>query len=614
MFWKLFGPFAALTIVGLAVFATSIRDRLGAVAVSQAKESLRTTSSLIAPQLAKFASASGQQPSQATLDRLASDISARISLFDQERRLLADSSPKRTQDSAETSRPELDQASRSGFGSILRPDRANGERQLFVARRLELDGVPVGFVRLSVPLASLRTQETGVWRTAAAIGMVLLVSGAACSWFLLKSWQARLDGLTARVQAVASGEHDISLDLHRGDELDSLSHALEKMRATLIGHWLRTDRVKHDLQAMLETMPEGIIAIDVDQQILFANPTFYRLFGLPRSDAVGRKLWEIVRHPALHEAVARTFNGNAAWSTEFEVLSPHRLLTYFSRPISLASGAGSIIVLRDVSELRRLENVRQEFVANASHELKTPLTAIKAFAETILESDPNDVPQLRHFLERINRQADRLSALILDMLTLARCESHAPGFEIQSVSLRHIVAACVDQFREKAEGKSLALRAEVADDADEITADAEGAATILRNLLENATKYTPEGGRIAIWTERVDEGIALQVSDTGVGIPERDLDRIFERFYRVDKARSSELGGTGLGLSIVKHLAQSFGGSVSVTSRLNEGSVFRVIFRPSDDGEMAANASSRRDSDMLGHHGSPVDLEHLMRT
>ena len=242
---------------------------------------------------------------------------------------------------------------------------------------------------------------------------------------------------------------------------------------------------------------------------------------------------------------------------------------------------GAVLVLHDTTELRRLERLRQDFVANVSHELKTPLSVIKACVETLLDGAVDDAEHRGPFLTRIAEQADRLHALILDLLSLARIESGTETFAIQAVPLGPVVASCLERHRARAEGKTQLLEAvpppngeasaEVAAWADEEAID-----QILDNLVDNAVKYTPAGGRIRVRWRSADGQVFLEVEDTGIGIPEQDLPHIFERFYRVDKARSRELGGTGLGLSIVKHLVQAMHGTVRATSRLGQGTTFCV--------------------------------------
>jgi two-component system phosphate regulon sensor histidine kinase PhoR len=231
-----------------------------------------------------------------------------------------------------------------------------------------------------------------------------------------------------------------------------------------------------------------------------------------------------------------------------------------------------------VTELRRLERMRQDFVANASHELKTPLASIKAYTETLLDWALTDETVNVRFLERIDEQAERLNQLILDLLSLARLESGQEYFQHGPLSLAPVVVACLNSQRDRADAKELSLSLELGDldSQSEVKADEEAIRQILDNLIDNAIKYTPEGGSVRVTCRQSEEAIVIEVADSGIGIPRDELNRVFERFYRVDKARSRELGGTGLGLSIVKHLVQSINGQIKVTSRLGAGSRFTV--------------------------------------
>jgi two-component system phosphate regulon sensor histidine kinase PhoR len=239
---------------------------------------------------------------------------------------------------------------------------------------------------------------------------------------------------------------------------------------------------------------------------------------------------------------------------------------------------GAVLVLHDTTELRRLERLRQEFVANVSHELKTPLSVIKVCVETLLDGALDDLQHRGHFLEQVASQSNRLHALILDLLSLARLESGEELFDFQPVVIEEVVQACLERHRPRAETKRQTLEVVPPEGAASITAwaDEEAVEQILDNLLDNAVKYTPEGGRLSVRWRAEGEQVILEVSDTGIGIPETDLPRIFERFYRVDKARSREMGGTGLGLSIVKHLTQALRGSVRADSRPGRGTTFIV--------------------------------------
>lgn len=411
--------------------------------------------------------------------------------------------------------------------------------------------------------------------------LLAVLAGLVTGGFLAWRFANRLQDLSATAEAISLGDYDRSIDASSPDEIGALARSFRQMRDDLRQRIAGIERIRKDLQTMLETIPEGVIAIDEQQWILFANPSTVRLFGLGRANLAGKRLWEVLRHPKLLEAVSATLASWQPYNTEFEIHQPARVLAFRGRGLTVESGRGVIIVLQDITELRRLERLRQDFFANVSHELKTPLASIKAFTETLLD-DVEDRETVVRFLRRIEEQAERLHSLVIDMLTLARVESTEHGFDIGPVDVAEAASSCVDAFHGEADAKQIELVSDIASGARWVLADAEGLSMILSNLVDNALKYTPRGGKVTLRTDRTSEGIRLHVEDTGIGIPEEDLGRVFERFYRVDKARSRELGGTGLGLSIVKHLAQTFGGSVSVTSRLNRGTTFTVILAPTE--------------------------------
>ena len=350
----------------------------------------------------------------------------------------------------------------------------------------------------------------------------------------------------------------------------------------------RTRRLEADrqqLRVVLGAMAEAVLAVDPRRRLLFANASADALFGLD-AGSVGRLMPELIRSPQVQDAVEATLRLDHpdAYLAELSLpgrdgLRPSaRILAVRGSPLPGSPSAGAVLVFHDVTDLRRLERMRQDFVANASHELKTPLASIKAYAETLLDWALEDPAMNRRFLERIDEQVDRLDALIRDMLSLARLEANQDVFRHEPLELIPALRRCVEGHRDRAEAGDIALTIDAGGLGPEVTilADEEAVRQIVDNLVDNAIKYTPPGGRVAVACWATAAEVAVEVSDTGVGIPRDDQSRIFERFYRVDKARSRELGGTGLGLAIVKHLVSSLQGRVEVASRLGSGSKFTV--------------------------------------
>jgi two-component system phosphate regulon sensor histidine kinase PhoR len=357
---------------------------------------------------------------------------------------------------------------------------------------------------------------------------------------------------------------------------------------------------RQQLRAILSGMVEGVVALDAEQRVLYANERAAVLLEFHTQNPVGRRLWEVVRQRSLLDMVRRALAAAETHREELNWYGPTaRSLTVHLARLPGDPPRGAVLVLHDTSELRRLERVRQEFVANVSHELKTPLSVIKACVETLLDGAIEDAVHRGSFLRQIAAQGDRLHMLILDLLSLARIESGEQLFDFRAVPLADLVNICVERHRARAEARRQTLLIRNADgppdEALAVWADEEAIDHILDNLLDNAVKYTPEGGTIRVGWHTDGEQAALEVADTGIGIPEADLPRVFERFYRVDKARSRELGGTGLGLSIVKHLTQALHGNVSARSRIGEGTTFTVRLPLADHGAVVAhNAPAKR--------------------
>jgi two-component system phosphate regulon sensor histidine kinase PhoR len=369
-----------------------------------------------------------------------------------------------------------------------------------------------------------------------------------------------------------------------GGRVGRLGRLLDGVAPQLEERIARLEQDRQQLRAVLSGMAEGVIAIDARRRLLFANASADQLFGLDAT-AVGRLLPELIRSPQVQGAVEATlasahpYLGEVVLASREVSLRVHaRVLAVRGTPLPGSPPPGAVLVFHDVTELRRLERMRQDFVANVSHELKTPLASIKAYAETLLDWALHDENVNTRFLRRIEEQADRLNQLILDLLSLARIESGQEVFEHKPLALAPVLASCIESHRGRAEARSLSLGLELGalDDETLITADEEAIRQILDNLIDNAIKYTPDGGSVEVTCRLDDEVVSVEVADTGIGIPRDDLPRVFERFYRVDKARSRELGGTGLGLSIVKHLVQSLGGQITVDSRIGAGTQFTV--------------------------------------
>jgi two-component system, OmpR family, phosphate regulon sensor histidine kinase PhoR len=415
----------------------------------------------------------------------------------------------------------------------------------------------------------------------AIVAVVVLVLVAA---ILLARRAAALAEIARGVAALGKGQPTRPILVRVRGPVGQLARLFDSVAPQLEARIARLEQDRQQLRAVLSGMAEGVIAIDARRRLLFANASADRLFGLDGA-SVGRLVPELIRSPQVQEAIEATladpepYQGEITLASREVLLRAHaRVLAVHGTPLPGSPPPGAVLVFHDVTELRRLERMRQDFVANVSHELKTPLASIKAYTETLLDWALHDEDVNVRFLHRIEEQADRLNQLILDLLSLARLESGPEVYEHGPLALAAVIASCVDSHRGRCESKDLALGLDLGplDDQTLVRADEEAIRQILDNLIDNAIKYTPEGGSVRVSCRVDGDDIAVEVADSGIGIPRDDLPRVFERFYRVDKARSRELGGTGLGLSIVKHLVQSIGGQIAVSSRVGAGSQFTV--------------------------------------
>ncbi|QEL13178.1 HAMP domain-containing sensor histidine kinase [Limnoglobus roseus] len=415
-----------------------------------------------------------------------------------------------------------------------------------------------------------------VLTTAVVIALLSIVP----SYILARRFTHPLNELAEGAKRLADGDLGLRIHTAGGQEFVALARSFNDMSKKLAGSFALLAHDREQLRTILSGMVEGVVAFDSEQQVLFANERAGVLLGFDPDAAIGRKLWEVARQRAVQEIVEKALGGGGPHREELDCKGPdaRRLAAYVSR-LPGAESAGAVMVLHDITDLRRLERLRQDFVANVSHELKTPLAVIQSNIEALQDGAAED-PQARGpFLERVKHEADRLDALIQDLLRLAKIESGEQPFELGRVPLDAAIAECLERQATRAEAKSMALIEVPPKNAPKgvaAFADEDAMEAILDNLVDNAIKYTPSGGKITVRWTATDRHVQIEVEDTGIGISEADLSRVFERFYRADRARNRAAGGTGLGLAIVKHLVQSLHGQVTVASQLGKGTTFKV--------------------------------------
>jgi len=462
--------------------------------------------------------------------------------------------------------------------SSTRYDAGSGRRIVTVAVPVLRDGRTVGIVRVAAPSSDAELsdgQRRLVWGS-----LVASAAAVAAGWLVARRAARPLEELAAAGRRLADGEAAARLPASDVGELAVLARALGSMRQQLVERGLQIGRQGSQQEAVLGSMIEGVLAVDARQRIVSLNRAAAELLGIDPGGVVGRPIQEVVRNADLRQFALEAIDRGEPVEDDIVLRAARdRVLRVRGTPLRDATGeGGAVVVVEDITDIRHLENVRRDFVANVSHELKTPVASIKGFVETLLDDRVDDPADRRRFLEIVGRQADRLGLIIEDLLSLSRVEQ-AEGMgdlPVEPVKVGDLIRTVIAECGPRAEARSIRLDVDCPPDlVAEVNAPLLEQALI--NLVDNAIKYSEPGHPVRVAGGTAGGVFELAVRDEGAGIAAEHLPRLFERFYRVDKGRSRKIGGTGLGLSIVKHIAQAHGGSVTVESAPGSGSTFRIL-------------------------------------
>lgn len=468
-------------------------------------------------------------------------------------------------------RPEIIAARSSGVGTARRRSASAGDEELYVAVRH-----PLGFVRVAISTRSLDAIVGGAQRDVLVSGLLALLGVLVLSWLFARSISQPVVELRDVARAIASGDLSRRPALSAPGEVGELATALHRMAEQLT---TRLDDLESDellMIAVLESLEEGVLALDERGMVVRLNERARVLLAVQTRLPFPREL--LPREPALRSAIDHALAGEAVPPEEASLYG--RTVAIASRPLPTT---GAVVTVLDLTVLRRLETIRRDFVANVSHELKTPLTAVLGYAETLLD-DSIPPEQRRRFIETIRENASRMQRIVDDLLDLSRIESGGWRPRIGIVDVAGVVRDVFTAVQPAAERDGLSLNANTPVDAAHLHADPTAFRQIITNLVENAVRYTKEGG-VTLRSRLEPEGVWVDVCDTGIGIAPEHLPRIFERFYRVDTSRSREQGGTGLGLAIVRHLVDAHGGRVEASSAVGRGTTISVLFPQPRDAE-----------------------------
>lgn len=578
-FWKLYLSYAALVLVSATVIGLLVLGNLRKNAFRDAELNLFNTASL----LASMEAANPAHLWSAQLGRQMAEVAADTGL--NLKIIFANGSPAAGSEDSATGHedvlalPEYQAARRARSGRAVRVPEAGGSEYLFVAVPIIIEYETIGYVRVGIPLTRLQARHVELRDRVLAGASVNAMIALGLGFFFARYTTSPLAQIGAICRRLAGGNFSERIRLRRQDEIGVVARTINHMADEVQQRIHEETRERQRLAALLAGMADGVVAVSAAQSISYVNDVAARLLAL-EVPATGRPFRSQVRLAAVREVYEAALKSGVREQREVRITAhpQEMVLRVDAMPLRDPKGApfGVLIVLHDLTAIRRLEDMRRVFTANVSHELKTPLTAIGALVDTLLDADGMDAATQRRFLGKIRDQNERLYGLVQELLILAKLESGGDQLDTRAVELGSLLSECVETFAEVAAAKKLSVIWTQPEEAILVSGNDEALRLIFNNLLQNAVAYTPAGGAVTVALGSAGGQATVVVRDTGVGIEPQHLERIFERFYRIDSGRGRKEGGSGLGLSIVKHLVHALNGRVLVESTPGEGSIFAV--------------------------------------
>ncbi len=561
--------FVAVSVCILAVLYFVLGNAAEQTQVSNLRASLRSQAEIAALSISRDEAAVRDDP-QGLVDQLSLLSNERFTLIDANGVVLADSEASAAQMENHNDRPEVIQARAEGYGSHRRVSDTTGTDALYVA-------VPVPdssglVVRISVQTTEVQ-EAVGSTRAAITIAVVAsVIATIAAGWYLAGRISRPLESLMRQAMRISVGDFSVQVPSYDVREVDNVGRAFNRMADRLAEVSERQEQTSFRLELVMEGLIDGVVLTDQDGRVLRLNPAAEEMLGLTEQEALDKPFVQAARDYEMARVLTRALEGKDKSSATVEHGLEHQVIQVMARVVEGASQRLGLVVLRDVTEVRQLETVRREFVANVSHELRTPLTSIRALVET-LEAGAVDEPEIAmDFLGRIVGEIDRLNTLVEDLLDFARLEAGRTPLRLEHVDIREVIRHSADRMSQQIERAGLTIEVDAPEDLPDIAVDVGRIEQVLINLIHNAIKFTPAGGSLFLRAWREKNTIYVCLRDTGIGIPEEEQSRLFERFYKSDKARRTE--GTGLGLAIARNIVSLHGGQITVQSTPGEGSEF----------------------------------------
>jgi len=570
--WRIATPYVLLILLvmgGLTVYLSHfVRSAHLSDLRNQLTAEARLAGDALAPMLAK--GEAGE-----TFDELAKRwavlLDARITIISPDGTVLGESHEDRARMDNHLSRPEVQQALATGQGSSIRYSNTVHYDMMYAAVPVRDNGRVVGIMRVAVPLRQIEANVAFLRRTILLAMVLTTVLTVLLALFIAGRTTRPVRDLRKVAERMAEGDLDARLLSTTRDEVGQLTNAFNRMADQLREKMVTLDQKQGRLSAILDNMADGVLITDRQGEVQLVNPAAARILGVVNGSA-GRSFAQVVRDYRLVSLWQECVVQGTEQVAEVEMGPQGLFLRAIISPLSGSDSGGFLIILQDLTEVRRLETVRRDFLSNISHELRTPLASLKALVDTLRDGALSDPPAARRFLDRIETEVDALTQMVQELVELSRIESGQVPLRLSPTPIAEIVLPPVERLRVQAERAGILFTIDLPTNLPSVLADAERVHQVVTNLVHNALKFTGEGGRVSIAAESANGEVVISVRDTGIGIPRDDLARIFERFYKTDRARSG--GGTGLGLSIAKHIVLAHGGRIWAESVEGKGSAF----------------------------------------
>jgi two-component system phosphate regulon sensor histidine kinase PhoR len=580
LLWQLFPSYLLITLISLLAASWYASEAMRQFFMDQIATDLKARAGLLQKQITGLLSPLRSETIDAICKEAGRLSATRITVILPDGTVIGDSRETPRLMDNHGSRPEIITALSGETGKSLRFSKTLMQRMLYVAVPIRDDRDIAAVLRTSLPATAVETEIRSIQLKIVLGGCIIALLAAGISWVISRRISRPIELMKKGAELFANGDLSHRLTFPDTEEMAALADAMNQMAVQLDNRIETIRRQRNQLETVLASMLEGVIAVDSEERIVSINRVAAQLFENEPANCQAKSIQEVIRSPALQQFIRRALNNPHPAEEDIIVYqNEERVIDVKSSPLldSVQQQMGTLVVFNDVTQLRRLENMRRDFVGNVSHEIKTPLTAIKGFVETLQQGKVEKVHEKERFLGIIQKHVDRLNAIIEDLLTLSRIEQEDESKEINrvKVNLADAFQAAIQVCRPKAEEKHIHIDLDCEKDTTAIF-DPTLIEQAVVNLLDNALKYSEPQSTVLVKSHQQNSEVIISVQDHGIGIAQKHLPRLFERFYRVDKARSRNMGGTGLGLAIVKHIAQAHGGYVKVESKLGEGSCFGI--------------------------------------